>query len=312
MTLWPRYLLRVVAPAIPAPSSFDATDLVWQLGLDQIQSHTGVILRKHRARVASAGTSTFYFDQSHVLYSKLRPYLNKVVVPDEAGIATSELIPLQPRPSLILRTYLAYYLRSPGFLHYASQYVTGAKMPRVILDKFWRHELRLPSLSEQYRIVEILDHADRLRRLRTDADANTGAILPALFIKMFGSPATNPMGWRTGALSDAVVETHYGTSKRGHTDRTGVLLLRMNNILSTGEIDLTDVKYVDIELERQLLETGDILFNRTNSIELVGKTGLWTESEPPAVAASYLIRVRVRPDKGPRKYNFLEVPVVSL
>ena len=297
---WARYTLREVAPAIPNRNSPDSGDAVWHLGLDQIESHTGIVLSKYRAPVSAAGNSTLYFDQSHVLYSKLRPYLNKVVIPDEPGIATTELIPLKPRPNLVCREFLAYYLRSPVFLAYASQYVTGAKMPRVILDRFWAHEVLLPPLSEQRRIVEILDQADRLRRLRTEADAKAGRILPALFIKMFGDPATNPMGWPVRPLGDAIVETQYGTSKRANTDGQGVPVLRMNNISSAGEIDLSDVKFVDLdptELERQLLQLGDILFNRTNSIELVGKTGLWEKSGLQAVAASYLIRVRVNRDK---------------
>ena len=134
--MWPRYSLRNVAPAIPSRNLLDPDDSVWRLGLNQIESHTGVVLRKHRAPVSEAGNSTLHFDQSHVLYSKLRPYLNKVVVPDEPGIATTELIPLRPRPHLVCREFLAYYLRSPEFLAYASQYVTGAKMPRVIIDRF--------------------------------------------------------------------------------------------------------------------------------------------------------------------------------
>ena len=79
-----------------------------------------------------------------------------------------------------------------------------------------------------------------------------------------------------------------------------VPILRMNNISAAGEIDIEDVKFVVLdrdELERQVLQPGDILFNRTNSIELVGKTGLWEEDEMQAVAASYLIRVRVDVDK---------------
>ena len=117
---------------------------------------------------------------------------------------------------------------------------------------------------------------------------------------MFGDPATNPMRWPTGPLGEAIVETQYGTSKPANTNGQGVLVLRMNNISSAGEIELEDVKFVDLEpaeRERQLLQPGDILFNRTNSVELVGKTGLWKESELPAVAASYLIRARVDPSK---------------
>lgn len=63
-------------------------------------------------------------------------------------------------------------------------------------------ELAIPLFapSEQYRIVELLDEADRLRRLRREADAKAARILPALFLKMFGDPATNPMGWPTNRL----------------------------------------------------------------------------------------------------------------
>ena len=297
---WPRYTLREVAPPIPCRNTPNPDATLWHLGLDQIEGHTGTVLAKHRAPVAEAGTATFHFDQSHVLYSKLRPYLNKVVVPDEPGIATTELIPLRPHPHLVSREFLAYYLRSSVFLAYASQYVTGAKMPRVILDRFWAHEIALPALSEQRRIVEILDRADHLRMLRAEADAKASRILPVIFIKMFGDPAVNPMKWRTDPLGDAIVETQYGTSKRANTNGQGVLLLRMNNISSSGEIDLTDVKFVDLEpaeCERQLLREGDIVFNRTNSADLVGKTGLWKESELATVAASYLIRIRVDPDQ---------------
>ena len=186
---WPRYSLREVAPAISSRNPLDPDDTAWHLGLDQIEGHTGVVLGKHRAPVSDAGNSTFHFDKSHVLYSKLRPYLNKVVVPDEPGIATTELIPLRPHPHLVCREFLAYYLRSSVFLAYASQYVTGAKMPRVILDRFWAHEIALPPLSEQCRIVEILDEAHRLRRLRAEADAKADRILPALLVRALGSPA---------------------------------------------------------------------------------------------------------------------------
>ena len=186
---WPRYTLREVAPSIPCRNTPDPDATVWHLGLDRIEGHTGVVLGKHRAPVSDAGNSTFHFDQSHVLYSKLRPYLNKIVVPDEPGIATTELIPLRPRPHLVCREFLAYYLRSPVFLAYASQYVTGAKMPRVILDRFWAHEIALPPLSEQHRIVEILDQAHRLRRLRAEAETKADRILPALLVRALGSPA---------------------------------------------------------------------------------------------------------------------------
>ena len=201
---WSRYTLRDVAPSIPCRNTPSPDATLWHLGLDQIEGHTGAVLAKHRAPVSEAGISTFHFDQSHVLYSKLRPYLNKVVVPDEPGIATTELIPLKPLPHLVCREFLAYYLRSPVFLAYASQYVTGAKMPRVILDRFWTHEIALPAPSEQRRIVKILDRADRLRKLRAEADAKSNCILPALLVRALGSPANWGSEPRCRPLGDFV------------------------------------------------------------------------------------------------------------
>ncbi len=201
---WERHPLSEIAPACAANIEFGSEDIVWQLGLDQIESHTGRVTSKLRRPAAQAGTSTFVFDRGNVLYSKLRPYLNKVVVPDEPGVATTELIPLRPRPDLVSREYLAYYLRSQSFLAFASQFVTGAKMPRVILAKFWEHRVSLPPLSEQRRIVEILDQANHLRRLRTEADTKADRILPALFLKMFGDPPTNPRGLTKKPLGELI------------------------------------------------------------------------------------------------------------
>jgi type I restriction enzyme, S subunit len=152
------------------------------------------------------------------------------------------------------------------------------------------------SPTEQRRIVEILDQANALRKKRAEADAKAARILPALFYKIFGDPATNPMGWESATLGDVIVDSQYGTSVRADAGADGLLILRMNNIQSDGELDLADLKFVSLdkrETDRQLLAVGDILFNRTNSRELVGKTGIWDDQLERAVAASYLIRVRV-------------------
>lgn len=77
-------------------------------------------------------------------------------------------------------------------------------MPRVVMDWFWEHEIPLPCPIEQHRIVEILDEADRLRRLRREADAKAARILPVLFLKMFGDPATNPKGLRKKPLGKLI------------------------------------------------------------------------------------------------------------
>jgi type I restriction enzyme S subunit len=292
---WLTAPLRKVAPPVAAKIVFSPDDRVWQLSLDQIESETGEIVGKRYAAASDAGTSTFCFDAGNVLYSKLRPYLNKVAIPDEAGIATTELIPLRPDPKTLNPRFLAYYLRSPGFVNQASHHVAGAKMPRVVMDWFWEHEAPIPSPKEQSRIVELLDEADRLRRIRREADAKAARILPALFLKMFGDPATNPMRWPETTVGALLESTDYGTSTKASDEGKGLPLIRMGNVAYDGTLQLSDLKYVELgetEATKYRLQHGDILFNRTNSKELVGKTGLW-DSDLDAVLASYFIRLRV-------------------
>lgn len=226
---WLTAPLRKVAPPVTAQIAFAPDDQVWQLSLDQIESESGEIVEKRYAAASDAGTSTFHFDTGNVLYSKLRPYLNKVAVPDEAGIATSELIPLRPDPKTLNPRFLAYYLRSPGFVNQASHHVAGAKMPRVVMDWFWAHEAPIPSPKEQSRIVELLDEADRLRRLRREADAKAARILPALFLKMFGDPATNPLGWPIESFANIFDDTTAGNEK-----------LQSSQFLEAGKIAVVD------------------------------------------------------------------------
>lgn len=241
---WHSLPLKDIAPAQTPNIRFSPDEVVWHLTLDQIESHTGNIVNKKYALASEAGTSTNVFDAENVLYSKLRPYLNKVLSPTEYGIATTELIPLRPRKDLLDRKYLTYYLRSNHFLGFANVAVAGVKMPRIIMAKFWKHRVSLPPLSEQRRIVEILDQADALRRKRAEADAKAARILPALFYKMFGDPATNPKGWDSGYLVEFGATIRYGLGQPPAAKEMGVPLIRATNV-KRGLIDECDMMFVD-------------------------------------------------------------------
>ena len=302
---WPLYTLREVAPSIPCRNTPDPDATVWHLGLDQIEGHTGVVLGKHRAPVSEAGNSTFHFDQSHVLYSKLRPYLNKIVVPDEPGIATTELIPLKPHPHLVCREFLAYYLRSPEFLAYASQYVTGAKMPRVIIDRFWAHEISLPPLSEQHRIVEILDQAHRLRRLRAKADAKADRILPALFIKMFGDPATNPMVWDTKPFREILTEPPRNGLSPTSTGTLRAKVLTLSAITGTkyDETAVKDGHFGTPSSANKEVDFRDFLVCRGNgNLGLVGRARFPHRTLSDTLFPDTMIAARVNPKQVDRSY----------
>ncbi|WP_371055958.1 restriction endonuclease subunit S [Rhodosalinus sp. K401] len=191
------------------------------------------------------------------------------------------------------------------FLFYALKQVTddivhrthGSTMKHVTKGEFEKTEIPLPPIEEQRRIVDILNRAASIERLKARASAHLRDFIPALFLKMFGDPVENPMGWPTSALGDLLQMAQYGSSKKADATDDAIPVLRMGNVSYDGYLDCSDLKYVelpDAELNKYLLAKGDLLFNRTNSKELVGKTGMW-DGRFSAIAASYFIRLRVDP-----------------
>lgn len=134
---------------------------VWLLNLDMVESQTGRIIEYLIVPKDEVGNSTCVFDDSTVLYSKLRPYLNKVVIPDRCGYATSELIPLKPNTSKINREYLAYMLRSDEFVSMISEKVAGAKMPRVSMGDFRNFDVPVPPKELQNEFANFVKQTDK-------------------------------------------------------------------------------------------------------------------------------------------------------
>lgn len=210
--------LRDVAPPSASTRPIRNSDKVWLLNLDQVEAQTGRVLSKVLSDTSTAGSSTQRFDEGNVLFSKLRPYLNKVVVPDESGIATTELVPLRPDPEKLDRSYLAYYLRSPNFVAWATNEVAGAKMPRLMMQSFWKQQIPLPPLAEQKRIAGILDAADALRTKRRAALAQLDSLTQSLFLDLFGDPVSNPMGWEAPPLAAFCKTGTGGTPSRSRME----------------------------------------------------------------------------------------------
>lgn len=157
----------------------------------------------------------------------------------------------------------------------------------------------LPSLSEQRRIVEILDHADALRTKRAEGDRKAARIQPALLHKMFGDPATNPMGWPITTMDEVIADTRNGIYKPTSYYGRGVQILKMFNI-QNGELYLNRVDLIDVnedEYQTYSLLPGDILLNRVNTPELVGKCAVITEAVGKAVFESKNIRIRLNSTK---------------
>ena len=156
---WKTEKMNRVAPSVNYSGVFD--DAVWLLNLDMVESQTGRILNYLIVSKSEIGNSTCAFDTSNVLYSKLRPYLNKVVIPDRCGFATSELVPLQPVKEKINREYLAFMLRSDEFVNTISEKVAGAKMPRVSMSDFRSFDVPIPPYELQMQFTDFVHQVDK-------------------------------------------------------------------------------------------------------------------------------------------------------
>ncbi|EKO3585406.1 restriction endonuclease subunit S [Vibrio metschnikovii] len=266
---WPLVKLGEVAPskALKKPAVLD-DDKVWQLNLDMVESGSGRVLNKIKAPLSEAGSSTHWFDSRHVLYSKLRPYLNKVVLPDEQGLATTELVPMLPDPERLDRGFLVHYLRSKQFVSWISDQVAGAKMPRVSMTVLWDHEIPLPPLEEQKRIAAILDKADAIRQKRKQAIDLADEFLRSVFLDMFGDPVTNPKGWEVKEIDQVCTEIVDCVNRTAPTVdyETPYKMIRTTNIRNH-KIDLSSVRYVEKEVYEKWVrrlkpEVGDVIFTR--------------------------------------------------
>ena len=128
-------------------------DDAWMLDLEDIEKDTGKVLVRVKKRDRNAASTKHQFHAGQVLYSKLRPYLNKVVLADQDGFCTSEILPLEFE-CIVVPEYARYYLMSPAFLRYANHCSYGVKMPRLGTADGKKAIVPLPPYKEQERIVK--------------------------------------------------------------------------------------------------------------------------------------------------------------
>ncbi|EJL6718968.1 MULTISPECIES: restriction endonuclease subunit S [Vibrio] len=190
------------------------------------------------------------------------------------------------------KNYLSRFLESKA--KYIESEGKGATVKGITLDFLKGLDVPLPPLEEQKRIAAILDKADGARQKRKQAIDLADEFLRSVFLDMFGEPVTNPKGFPVGTIRDIVSTVNYGTSGKASEIDGEFPILRMGNITYKGGWDFSALKYIDLddkEQDKYLARKNDLLFNRTNSKELVGKTAVFNESKPMAIAG-YLIRVR--------------------
>lgn len=172
------------------PGSSSASALPY-LGMDDVESGTGAILQSQlRGTVRS---NTFAFDSQHILYGKLRPYLNKVALPDRPGRCSTELVPILPNQN-VDKTYLAWFLRMPQTVDVIMKGITGSRMPRADLESLMQLPVPLPSLDTQRKIVAAIAEEERaVDACKKLIEISEGKIKSKL-TELWGSETGAPVG----------------------------------------------------------------------------------------------------------------------
>ncbi len=311
------------------------------IGLEHVEPHTSRLLG--HARADELKSSGAVFSEGELLYSRLRPYLNKVWAADRDGIASAEFLVLQAVGGSSME-FVRRRIMADDFLAFTASLDKGDR-PRVDYDQIRAFSVAVPPLREQRRIVTKLDTLTaRTARARADLDripALAARYKQAVLTKAFSGDLTAlwrvsnrqvatteaeqdqarklawsslskrrgkyepaeiagwepdlhlPETWRWASVDELTSMVQYGSSAKT-SDEFAVPVLRMGNIVD-GLLDLTKLKYLPAdhdEFPELLLDDGDLLFNRTNSAELVGKTAVFRGAAGSMSFASYLIRLK--------------------
>jgi type I restriction enzyme S subunit len=194
--------------------------------------------------------------------------------------------------------YVYYYLKSKK--DQLNNLGTGTTFKELSKSTFEKFEIPVPDYMHQIRIATLLSKAEVLVTQRKESIHLLDKYIKSVFFEMFGNIDYNKTKFPIGRIKNLISDVKYGTSKPA--EESGQYpYLRMNNITFEGYMDYSSLKYINIseaEKEKYLVRKGDILFNRTNSKELVGKTGVFNE-DIEMIIAGYLIRIRTNENADP-------------
>jgi type I restriction enzyme S subunit len=176
------------------------------------------------------------------------------------------------------------------------EFTTQATIAHLSGEKLAKLPIVLPPLAEQQRIVDILDRAAAVQRLRRAAEEKAREIIPALFVDMFGDPATNPKWWPVGPLKEAAY-IGSGVTKGRKIDGKSTIevpYLRVANV-QDGFLDLTEIKTITImetEREKYALEVGDMVMTEGGDLDKLGRGYVWNGELPYCAHQNHVFRVR--------------------
>lgn len=247
--------------------------------------------------VADGVTFTSVFQPGQVLFGKRRAYQRKVAVADFSGVCSGDIYVLETKDAqVLLPELLPFICQTDAFFDHAVGTSAGSLSPRTNWTSLADFEFPLAPLDEQTRLVDAFQALERT----SEAHQRVGDVADQLVRSLLSDVLNRE--WPVVELGSVVQGTQYGLSINAGSDGQYPMLRMMN--IEAGLCVENDIKYVDLndkDFEAYRLVHGDVLFNRTNSYELVGRTGVY-ELNGDHVFASYLVRIKTNTEKLEPKF----------
>ena len=261
------------------------------VGLEDIGGDGSGTIHVQQVNGTDLASSKARFAKGDLLYGRMRPYLNKIAIAPSDGVCSTEIWVHHPK-DVIETEYAFWILTSRYFLQRVERVTEGANLPRADADGFDRIDIPVPPLSEQRRIVEILNEARDIRRLRQQADDLTAKLIPAIFDGMFGDPiGQTPAAQRT-PVSEFVRQMKGGKSLSEDPSGSQHRVIKVSAV-TWGKFQSDESKFVSDSYEppeEHRVMAGDLLFSRANTYELVGATVLVEEDHPDVLLSDKIWR----------------------
>lgn len=284
------------------------------VGMEDIDSGgTGRFFGSHEAQTVKS--NTFQFGPQHLLYGRLRPYLNKVLLPDFEGHCSTEIFPVLCNDDLD-KSFLFYWLTSASVVEKINKTCTGARMPRANFKEVLKFNFLLPPLEEQKRIVAILDEAfEGIEKAQANAQqslANARELFASHLNSIFIRKGKD---WNELTLGDICTKiqdgAHHSPQKLYPERNTGLFPYVTSKNIRNNYMDLSKIQYVDADFHNAIYprckpELGDVLLTKDGAN--TGNVTLNTLDEPFSLLSSVCL---IKPDRKKLNPAFLKYYIQS-
>ena len=236
------------------------------------------------------------FKKGDIIFGRRRAYQRKLGVAEFDGICSAHAMVLRAKPEVVLPEFLPFFMQSDMFMQRAVEISVGSLSPTINWKTMAVQEFMLPPIEEQLRLVNLLRAVEKTSESHQEVGTFADRLVRALLADVMSQE------WPVVDLGSVIQGTQYGLSINAGSDGQYPMLRMMN--IEDGLCVENDIKYVDLsekDFKTYRLVDGDVLFNRTNSYELVGRTGVY-ELEGDHVFASYLVRIKTAPEKLEPKF----------